>query len=246
MAWYDDFGRLSLGSDWADDGPIFEDDGYARAVQFLSGGAWQAEDSDSTIPDVGMGSIRRTDDNSDDQFIEASVGNFFQGHDPDVAETLQYVEGQIYLFAQVDPGSNAAIVAWVIIQVGPSIPDGEGYIEIFTVDATGTRTFPGISGSEPLPAGWQTNPDYTVKLEVSAAGHVRAYFEGDLLLEDDVTPLAGRHVGIGMEWNLTNYGAALEEGTNPGQPLRVNWARGSNTAATGWRVGTVGWGTSPW
>src|SRR6478752_1723576 len=98
MSFIDDFERGSLGSNWEDDGPIFEDEGWARADQFLDDGAWQAAENDTEPPDAAMGSIRRTTNAGTNQWIEAEVGNFFQGHDPDVPEYLQQVEGEVFLF----------------------------------------------------------------------------------------------------------------------------------------------------
>lgn len=246
MSFTDDFERALLGPNWADDGPIFEDEGYVRADQSLDDGAWvSAEDSTEGALVIAMGSIRYVAAAGENQFIEAEVGNFFQGHDASVAEYLQWVEGQVYLFAQISPGSNEGIGLVTYINVSGSFPDGIASQEIFTTDSAGARTFHNSSDSiEPL-VDWQSNPDYIIRLEVSAAGHVRGYFDGDLIVEDDVTPPGGDHIGIGMEWNLTSY--PVGNPPNPGESLRFNWVTGSLAAGfTGWRIGRIGWGSSPW
>jgi len=67
----------------------------------------------------------------------------------------------------------------------------------------------------PLP-GWQSNPDYVVRLESTAAGHCKAYLDGELLVEQDLSPTGGPYVGFVSNWHRTNYGGAVDDGTNPG------------------------------
>lgn len=245
MSFTDDFERVSLGSDWADDGPIlFQSDDWVRGGQFLGGGAWQVDENNSAGEfETAMGSIRRTDNSCADQFIEAVVGNFFQGHDPSVDEWFQWVEGDMWLFAQLSPSSDVSVGAHFIIHANSGAEDGEAFVEFFTTDEDGEVTFTDNFGSfSPLPTGWQANPDYTIRFEVSAAGHLKAYFEGDLLAEDDVTPVGGRHVGIGMQWNRTDYAPGE---SNPGVSFRVESVTGS-LCTSGWRVGRIGGGTGSW
>jgi hypothetical protein len=245
VSFTDDFGRLSLGPDWADDGPIlFQGDGWVRGGQFLSGGAWQVDENNSAgVFDTAMGSIRHVADACADQFIEAVVGNFFQGHDASVPEELQWVEGDVWLFAQLSPGSDVGIGAHFVIHTNGSDPDGEAFVEFFTTDEAGDVTFTDNFGSSAPLTGWQANPDYTIRFEVSAAGHLKAYSEGDLLAEDDVAPLGGRYVGIGMQWNRTDYAPGEP---NPGVSFQFKSVTGSFCTAGGWRIGRAGWGTGPW
>lgn len=240
MTFTDDFERGSLGSDWVDDGPIvFQSDDWVRGGQFLDDGAWQvAENESEGVFNVAMGSIRHAADACDDQFIEAVVGNFFQGHDASVAETQQWVEGDVFLFTQLSPGSDVGIGVHVIIHVNSSGGD-EGIcdMEFFTTDENGEVTFFGDLGVFAPLATWRSNPDYTIRLEVSAAGHCKAYFEGNLLTEADTTPVGGRYVGIGMEWNRTSY--PIGDPPNPGVSFRVESVTGSLCGST-WNIGFVG------
>lgn len=231
----DDFERADLGPDWADDGPIFVDWDYLRAGSYLSDGAYVTTPTDENFQ--YMGSIRRIPQAGTDQFIEAEVGNFFQGHIPTLPERLQIVEGQVYLFAQLAPDSYAGIGVWIIIDSGgPGATAGQGkcYMEVITTDAAGTVTEYGYGDTFPL-TGWQSNPVYTVRLEVTAAGHVRGFFEGGLLVEEDVPPTGGQHLGVAMEWNQTRYDASVPLS---GESTRFYSVTGSEKGiGGGWSVG---------
>jgi hypothetical protein len=241
MTFTDDFERTDLGPDWADGPLVF---GRPRANSYLSGGAWVAADNSSVD---AMGAIRHVSDAGADQVIEAGVGNFFQGHDPSVPENLQWVEGEIFLFAQVASDSYASVGVWVFIDSGGSgatLGDGKCYMEIFTTDAAGDMTSYNGADTSPL-TGWQSNPNYVIRFEVTAAGHCRAYFEGSLLVEGDVPPAGGQHLGIGMMWYLTDY--PIGSPPNPGQSLRFEWVTGGIQEGGGWRIGSMGpprWGVS--
>ena len=249
MPFTDDFERSDLGADWADDGPLPNDWATVRAASFLADGAYQSGEYVSEGEfESAMGSIRRTTNAGTDQFIEAEVGNFFQGHDPAVGERFQWVEGEVWLFAQIVSGSMASVGVQIFIDsggTGSHAGQGHCYMQIVTTDAAGTTSYFGDGEVFPL-TGWQSNPAYTVRLEVSAGGHVRAYFEGALVAEDDVTPTGGQHLGIGMQWLLTRY--PLGDPPNPGTSLRFNWVTGSDVViGGGWRVGGLGqprWGES--
>lgn len=234
----DDFERADLGPDWTD-GPMFSEFGsWVPAVDFLADGAWQTADETSGGEFVtAMGSIRRVADAGADQFIEAEVGNFFQGHVSTRPERLQIVEGEVFLFAQIASDSMASVGVYVIIDSGGSGGDaglGSCYMQIITLDAAGNRSYFSDGDATPL-TGWQSNPTYTIRLEVTAGGHCRAYFEGGLVAEDDVTPTGGQHVGIAMHWNRTRYDSTIPPS---GESLRVESVTGSEASRVGgWSVG---------
>lgn len=204
----DDFERPLLGPTWTD-GPVFDFGVYIPQIEnAIDAGAYVAGENDAPTPITVLGTIRTVDRYPGDQFVEATVGNFFQGHDPCLDELYQRVEGEMWLFTQIASDSNACLGVYVIIQVnqGPGNTGG-CYMQIISVAPDGTRDYFGDGTFFPL-IDWQTNPNYTIRLETTAAGHCKALFEGRVVVEDDVVPIGGPHVGLAQQWNRTNYGPA--------------------------------------
>lgn len=206
----DDFERLLLGPTWTD-GPVFDFGSFTPVIDnSINTGAYVAGENDEPAPVTVLGTIRTTARYPGDQFVEATVGNFFQGHDPCVGEQYQWVEGEMWLFTQIASDSNACLGVYVIIQVNQGPGDTGGcYMQIISVAPDGTRDYFGDGTFFPL-IDWQTNPNYTIRLETTAAGHCKALFEGRVVVEDDVVPIGGPHVGLAQQWNRTSYGGVVE------------------------------------
>ena len=195
---------LPLGPHWVD-GPMFVEGSYTVSCEnHLSDGAYVAGENNEPVPIAVFGSIRTTASYPGDQFIEATVGNFFQGHDPSMPEGYQWVEGDMWLLTQVVGGaSQACLGAYVIIQTnqGPGFTGG-CYMQIISVDAAGVRSYHNDGTYSPL-TGWQDNPSYTIRLETTEDGNCKAFFDGHLVAEDDMTPTGGLYVGMAQQWNRT-------------------------------------------
>lgn len=209
-AWCDDFDGAALGPNWVP-GPTFKQGTEVAQVEnIVGGGAWTAGQNDEPLPTAVYGTIRTTVTVPATQTIEAIVGNLFQGHDPSVVEGLQWMESDLWLFTQVVGGSsNACLGAHIVIQTNQGADFSGGcYMELMTVAADGTRSYFGDGTYEPL-AGWQTNPNYTIRLETTAAGHCKASFDGHLVVEGDLAPTGGAYVGAAQQWNRTNYASTV-------------------------------------
>lgn len=214
--WCDDFERPEIGPDWTV-GPVFDQGLYVTVVEnALDGHAFIAGENTPPDPASVLGTIATTAEWPGDQTVEVEVGNFFQGHDPSMDEGYQWVEGELYLLTQVVGGtSQAAVGVYVIISVRP-FGGGDVYAQLITVDAAGVRSYFDDASTGERPPAWETNPDYTIRLETTVEGHCKVFFEGTLLLEGDVPPTGGTHIGLVQQWNRTNYAEPDVAVPNPG------------------------------
>lgn len=197
----DDFERAALGDAWVN-GPVFEFGSFTPVIEnAIVSGALVGGENNHPPPDTVYGSVRSVAEYPSDQFVEAVVGDLFQGHYPTLPPLYQYMESELFLLTQIKPDSNACLGVYVIIQAN----QGPGcYMQIMSVDAAGNATYYD-DGTHLLDADWESNPDYTIRLETTVAGHCRAFFNDFLVTEDDVAPVGGLHVGVASQWSRTNY-----------------------------------------
>lgn len=217
----DEFTGASLGSIWAE-GPAFDPFTFTPVIEnAVSGGAFVCGENDHPAPEMVEGSIMSVADfPAGPQFAEVVTGNWFQGHPPSMTAAYQWVEGEFWLFTQLQP-DGTCLGAYCIIHASPGAPvDTEAYAQLIRCDATGDLTYYGDGWVKPLASDWETNHSYTYRLETDETGHCQVSVDGTVVVTDDLPPVAGDgRVGVAMRWNRTNYDGSLP--TNPGVSPRI-------------------------
>ncbi len=229
----DHFERTDLGAAWTT-GPLYKEY-LPRAESIIQNsivdGSYVAGENNwqfDPYPEV-YGSLRTTTSTAvgQTQVVETTIGNMFPGVTPGLADYYQIMEGSWFLLTNVkdtpeeasrDSGVNGCIGVYVIIQ--GSYSGFWAYFEMFSVTDDGEwslQTGPSYQWAEvnPVVPPWYINGDYTVRLETDPDGTSRVYCQGDLVLTDVMPTTGGTHVGVGSQWNMTNYGDYTGPTTSP-------------------------------
>ena len=151
-----------------------------------------------------------------------------------VGAQYQIVEGEWKLYCQANDDNKACIgVNCEFFLHYDGFAELWGFV--FVQDAAGNLVRnPANSTNMNDAHNWaETNPDASVgigwpdtspkllRLEVSNAGHVRFLCDGQLLIETDVPPVIGDHVGFGFNWHRTNYAGVEDPSYALGESFQV-------------------------